>query len=941
VCLAPFALAGTAHAQRVAGCFPDAPVPGWSATDLGLSTPGSAAPDGKTGYLLCSDGAGYGAADGLRTLDQLVDDDFTLDAQIADVDEGGLGGLETRAVLRDPTSARLYVAVERDAEGAWLVAGVRSGGETDEAAPLAVALPVSLRLRRAGGLLTAEWSPDGAQYFEALSFDTAATPLAGTPLAAGLAQAAPGAAAPRVARFGAVHLAAFTPPPDAECTQVDVSPDGALITLSGGHLAGVAGVRVAGEDAEVLARGDARLQVRVARPAAAVASGAIVLAGPGGETVVGGKVAWAGRPFVRGDVNEDGAVDDLDPKQLSGLLDGSLPWIRCEAAADVDDDGDIDLDDLGRLKGFLVGRAEPPPAPFPAPGFPSGPALACGLGDPPVAQSLYGRDGKPLPTGATLREGDVVELRGSRLPVGPGVSMYFGDVKMEALPGATQKAVRLRVGAVPTTGEKCPGLFESSDTDPTLTSRFGLLRAVRPDTPARRLCPRFERSRQVAGTARWDADRGELHVQVPRAAVDPALGVQVDLILARPAMTGTPDRGAREISVRARAADPTRGYDSLLESLAAKVDRALDGGAPPDACRQRDFVAEANPGADELVIRPFGGPLPPEPPPPPPPHVDTLAPYVPPLSGGHGTVLPLQPTCADDDPDAPDTRLSAWCQFVAATGTGSSGLPRWESSVPQSALTQHPSALNDLPAPADRPVDDKHIMYGVDAWSDAIDGGYFSPCAQAARVAYCVGGQQDWMPPFMTGSRIYKGFWRPYAKLPASVDPNDLYSYQPPDGPRQYLVGLHIAAGKAQISTYWKWATFWLPRGNDTTTKDGHPIGETYNPSCTTGSFEGMPQEVQGVWRHYAMCVNDENGGTACGNPWGPTDECLQDTCRNCHLQNAIDFPGVTPTGELSTAWMVTLTRPDPVKSCFAEIQAGLAHNQKPYFNLTPPECLP
>lgn len=938
VCLGVFALAaGPAAAQRDASCFATAPVPDWDAVNLGLAIPGASAPAGDDAFILCSDGAGYGALDALRTLNQNVEHDFTLTALLLDVDEGGLGGLEARTIARAPDDPRFHLSVIRDGDGARLIAGVRAGDSAAEAAPLPVELPVYLRLQREGGVITGAWSPDGATWFEHLAFDTAATALAGTTLTAAAAQAAPGAAGPRTARFAEVNLQDFTPPPDAQCTSANVSPAGARITIAGLQLGQVQGARVAGERATVLRRTADRLLLQAPRPRAAVASGAVVLEAAEGETVVGGRVSFAGRPFVRGDLDENGVVDGRDARLLAQLLDGRLLAVSCEPAADVDGDGDIDRDDYARLTQFLRGSAAPPPAPYPAPGFARTPTLACGLGEPPIAEGLFDSNGRPIPVGATLREGDVVELRGQRLPTGPDASFYFGDVRAEALPFGTPRSATLRVGPVPTGGEKCPRLFESSDVDATPATRFGLLREVRPDTRARHLCPTFEPSRRLAGAARWDADRGELRVQVSRR-VDATAGVQLDLLLARPAMTGGPDRGAREISVRARATDTRGGYQSLLTALAREVTLALDGGAPADDCRPCDFMATPDFGAGELVIRPCKSDMPPEPPPPPPPHENTLAPYVPPVVGGAGAVLHQQPSC--ESANAPlHSRLNAWCVYERSTRTGVGGLPNWEASIPQAVLFDGPNAPIGLPAPPDRTVGQKRTMFSTDAWHDALSGGYLSACAQAARVAYCQGGHQDWMPPFSPGARIYKGFWRPLEKLPASANPDDLYSYQPPSGPRQYLVGLHISSGTSNISTYWQWATFWYPRGNDTHSKDGQPLAQTYNAGCTTGDFADQPQEIKGVWRNYVMCINGEDGGTPCGNPWGPFDECAETSCRDCHIDFAIDFPGVTPLGELSTAWMLSLTRSGPVKDCYDTIMAGKAQGQTPYKNLTPPEC--
>ncbi len=118
---------GAALAQRDAACFDDLPVVDWDGTNLGLGAPGASAPEGTAAFRLCSDGAGYGAADALRTMHQNIAGDFTLTALLVDVDEGGLGGLEARGVARSPEGPRLRISVERDALGARLVAGVRTG----------------------------------------------------------------------------------------------------------------------------------------------------------------------------------------------------------------------------------------------------------------------------------------------------------------------------------------------------------------------------------------------------------------------------------------------------------------------------------------------------------------------------------------------------------------------------------------------------------------------------------------------------------------------------------------------------------------------------------------------------------------------------------------------------------------------------------------------
>ncbi|MCB9524644.1 MAG: hypothetical protein H6702_14885 [Myxococcales bacterium] len=731
----------------------------------------------------------------------------------------------------------------------------------------------------------------------------------------------------------------WVPPPDGACVQPRVDADGITVIIEGTHLDGVRGARVAGERAVIQDQGEQHLVLHTPRGDAAALAGAVVLESAAGDQPVGPGLQVTGLPFIRGDVDEDGQVDRADADLLAAWLAGEALYLTCQPAADVNGDGAVDTADLKRLRRYLRWGRETPAAPFPLPGLPDEPAAACGLGAPPVVEGLFGPDGMPLSSRTVLREGDLVELRGERLLTGTGAHYGFGDVSAELLPFGDDTSVTLRVGPVGSDGERCPSLFESTDADPRADGAFGVARAVHPDTLARQVCAQFAASASVVGQGVWSADDGTLRLPVPADRIDPMLGVRARINLTRPALSGGADRGARWVEVEAHALGDRPTYAALLADLAHKVTRSLNGGRSPAACDTPDWIATADAARGELMIHPGPGGLPPGLPPPPPPQESQLAPMVPPLTGGNGTIQAIQPSCEDVGVNSP-ARLRAWCAFVQATRTSPLGLPWFESGIPQSAWRDGLNAINNLPHPADRSVSDKRTMMNANAWTDAQSNGYLSACAKAARVSYCIGGLSDWMPPFGLSSHIYKGFWRPYHKLPASLDASTLYSYDPPDGPRQYLVGLHISVSRGNISTYWHWATFWIPRGTDTLSKDGQPLSLTYNGACSTGDFQDQPQEVQGIWGNYVMCVNGESGGTQCGNPWGPLDECTQVSCRDCHLAGAVDFPGVTPLGELSTAWMFTLTDAAAVKACYEEIEAGRANGQTPYINLAPQECL-
>ncbi|MEQ8276382.1 MAG: dockerin type I domain-containing protein [Deltaproteobacteria bacterium] len=931
--IATCAITPNAEAQTMGAspCFASSAIADWYAHDVGESL-GASIPTGTTGttggngFRLCGDGDGYGPDDAIRVVGQDITDDFVVSALITDVDEGNEGGLEARTIVRAPDAPRFRITVSRAAGSVWLSAEARDG-TTVASTPVPVSLPVAVRLSRSGSLLEA--SSNGVNL---LTHDASGTALASATLTVSAAQGAPLAAAGEVG-FANVTLIDSALPPDAQCTETSASPTGTTLTVFGGHLAQVLGVRVAGEPAQILTQSDSRLQVVAPRPSAAFASGAIVLDTADRSIATGGRVTYAGAPFIRGDVDENGSVDNDDVHALSARLAGTDD-VACVAAADVDADGDIDSADLSRLKRFVRFGLKPPAAPFPAPGYSSFPAPACGLGTAPTIASLTDGNGRPIGSATTLVEGDELSMHGSDLPT-EGTDFYFGDVRMERLPGSSSTLVRLRVGAVPSSGDKCPRLFEATDAEAHPTSTFGLVREVRDDTLARHLCPVFAASASYIASFQWNASANEGFLPVPANVVDPASGVKVDLLLVRPAATGL-DRGSRRVVATGRAHDSALSYASLLEDLARRLSKQLDGGAP-SGCGTPDFVAIADPIAGGIYIRPTDtspGGLPP----PPPPHTTQIAKPKPPLDGGAaGGIQHVKPSCDDPNVD-PTSRLAAWCALVEATELVN-GYPRWEHSVPQHMLYASYQEIFDLPQPGDRPVTQKRTMYNGSTHNTLRGNGYLDPCAQAARVSYCFAGLRDSMPAFETDARVYKGFWRTLGELPASADPDDLYSYDPPDGPRQYLVGFHISSGTHQVFSYWNWATFWFPRGNDTLTKDGNPLQVEYNPTCSTGNFANQPTEVTGVWKNYVMCMEGENGGTPCGNPWGPQDECKAESCRDCHLKVFVDFSGVTQTGQLATGWMGTWTRAAEVKACYEEIQAGLAANETPYANLTPPEC--
>ena len=57
----------------------------------------------------------------------------------------------------------------------------------------------------------------------------------------------------------------------------------------------------------------------------------------------------------RGDLNGDGQVDLVDVRMCLALAIGSVAAAPTGRAADIDQDGDIDVEDAERLAGFVLG----------------------------------------------------------------------------------------------------------------------------------------------------------------------------------------------------------------------------------------------------------------------------------------------------------------------------------------------------------------------------------------------------------------------------------------------------------------------------------------------------------------------------------------------------------------------------------------------------------
>jgi hypothetical protein len=82
--------------------------------------------------------------------------------------------------------------------------------------------------------------------------------------------------------------------------------------------------------------------------------------------LIGGMSTWFNH-FLRGDANLDAAIDLADAETILNASTMGAP-LPCRDAADVNDDGFLDVSDVVTILQFLFSGSPPPPPPFPDPG---------------------------------------------------------------------------------------------------------------------------------------------------------------------------------------------------------------------------------------------------------------------------------------------------------------------------------------------------------------------------------------------------------------------------------------------------------------------------------------------------------------------------------------------------------------------------------------------
>jgi hypothetical protein len=971
---AALALGPGPTAAQPAPCFPAESVDPWVAESVDAPT-GAARP--LTGGLdpeveLCSVSDGPGEfTDSYQAAVRGVAGDVTVEATVVELDPAAQAGLVFAQSIRTTGTAQFHVVAERLGPGPEVVvsAAVRpvQGGPSTPLDGLLVdaVLPVTLRLTRAAGVISATVVADANG---PVSAPVLALPVAGTDLAqfgaVGLLQAGADLSTPATARFAAPSLSvAFVPPPVVECTDAPVVPSsGAQIALAGFALDHVTAARLGAVPLSIERTAETGLLLSVP-PAPVPLVGEVFLTAAGRERATGRVFATGGTPWVRGDVDGDGAVDTDDLTALRRhVRRGTLP--DCRQTADVNADGRVDAADDTQLARWVNGRrgAVPPAAPFPVAGVVPG-TPACGLAPGPVVRRLLRPDGTTL-TG-TLQTGDVVVVAGTNLPVAPTVR--FGPVHGTVLPGATSTRAQVRLGQVPAGGAHCLVVGAPSSAPDGSSARFGPAYAA---TPAERpdLCPVFAASRADFATVGLTRDDGSIFLPFEPARFDPERRVRISVDLAWPLVDGE-GRGPRSASFwyegppRAPGDTAPVTYDAWLSALAKQTAAAL--GAGDDCDCEAEVLPE--PALGGLSIRPCHqtAPVPPAPPPPAGtvPGGLPLKPVKPSPGAAHAFAPPPAPSCDDLGPDASALRRG-WCAFAEVTAPRESydpddvddhiaylGLPVWEGFLPASVLS--PGGPAWVIDPREQPASLKRVKVEPRMANRLQSAGYFEACAIAARSHHCGNLSASWMPHLPVGSRIVKAFWQPQGGLPASANPDAFYSWVPPAAngavpQRLYLVGMHVSESTGQSAGndgYLTWGTYWYPVApGETHTKDGRSIDDVYNPSCFVGGASERPAALAGTpYENWHACVQAGSKGK-CGNPWGPRDECeanLEEDlgCVGCHIAaGTIALPEGANNPDEPWMAMGWLTLPgylaEDVQACMSVILDQEAKGKAPYESL-------
>jgi len=539
----------------------------------------------------------------------------------------------------------------------------------------------------------------------------------------------------------------------------------------------------------------------------------------------------------------------------------------------------------------------------------------------------------------SARAGDELYLDGTGWPVTAAASIWLGRVKLAVLPDSTSTRLHVRVGEVREAELGCPRVFvgASSVTGVRYGDTFGISAAVAPER-----CVMLETATTAptaptaatSPTAPTSTAPATVVLAVPRTIVT-ANPLQVSVLWSSPAATSA-SRGSRlvELTLEPVAATrPEERYGKTLTALASALSQRLNG-TMTNGCAC-DVLVTVDEPAGTVILAPCV--------PVPMPDPDPGVPGSPiQLTPNHAlssqldiapspTTPSLGAECADVTSYS-DPRRWSWCQFmqvVQQVQVGPwAGYPAFEAyaSLPK-ILEKKVYPYDDAPvAPEDVPVADKTVLLQPGMADRFISLGYSWGCEMAARMTYCEDAfESTWMPRFKTGDKIVKLFWVPEAQLASGMNKPALYSYVPPDGVRQYLVGMHIGVAKftpyGDPDSYFDWITLWVPPAGD--------LPANYNTLCPTGNNLDKPAALAGSgWGQFVMCT--EAGGwdsAPCGNPWGPKNECGENGvhgCKDCHSSSAT-WADSDRGLQLELGWIsgLRIQQGSSISQCLTVIESG------------------
>jgi hypothetical protein len=918
--LATVLLAGpAANAQQT--CPVDSPIGGWNSADVASWRVGSAALDGAGRIQLCSATRGLAEAeDGYRFAIQPVEGDFSSEATIVAIDPGATGGLiATGIAMPGAQSARIAIVADPQADPNTVRLRVTYRLREGDAAAWAtlqpvVELPVRLTIKQQAGVLFAQYEYGGVA---ALLYST---PLSGTDLSGalrvGMVTASNNTEHYRSAWFIRPHATLPELPPEAQCS---VSPvvqgDAQTFAIKGRFLDHATEVLVGGVPAEIVAQSRQRLVLRVTPSGSGMARNEVVVKTRYSNSSMPVAVVLGGTPIIRGDVNQDGKVTRDDWTQMCHALYRSMPP-SCYAAGDVDGNGVLEQGDLDQLKLYLTTGERPPIGPFPSPGFVAG-TLSCTALVGPVLTEIVNANGRPIRR--TLRVGDVIMLRGARLPIASRAVVMFGMTRTEVVAEGTPAELRLRIVSVPSTGKYCPIILDSPIGDGFQSTRFGVAHTVNDTSP---LCLSFEAPQTGRALVALAQKDGRTTLSIPRSAFTPGKRLDVNAAYLMPFVEGK-IAGPRVTQFLFQvASSEARGdaYGDNLSRLAQVLAKNLNG--HNDGACECEIKVTPMPSKEQLIVAPCT-PIPPPPPDPNLPGLPTQIKAIRQIVGGISILNNIPaPSCDEEFDPNTDPRQFGWCNFLKAVSPAANGLPKFESFRPIDTISGMNATVADLKPPHLRTTADKKILFQADgnAWADLFDGDYTDPCHLALRANNCVDGFfNEWVRPLQMGTQIIKTEWRTASRLPFHMDTNSMYHYVDPKGEIQYLVAMHVGvssqiAGKVQ--GYWRWNTFWAPLPfGDTITKNGQDVKGSFSPYCTTGSGNDRPIAfANSAFANWHMCTDSANGEKACGNPW-IAGECVQNaatSCTGCHSDSHNGHQSLASAQhpefhDLATGWLASV----------------------------------